>query len=65
MTAGCKPLRSGTIRLLLKAGVPVNPAVGMVGTYEVFPRWGHMNWFKRGLWEREPGDHPRVGEPMA
>ena len=47
-----QPLRSGTIRLLLKAGVPVIPC-GIVGTYEVFPRWGHMNWFKVGL-GREP-----------
>lgn len=43
-----RPLRSGTIRLLLKAGVPVIPC-GMVGTYEVYPRWGHMNWVKVGL----------------
>ncbi len=56
-----QPLRSGTIRLLLKAGVPVIPC-GMVGTYEVFPRWGHMNWFKVGF-GREPVII-RYGEPM-
>jgi len=56
-----QPLRSGTIRLLLKAGVPVIPC-GMVGTYEVFPRWGHMNWLKVGL-GREPVII-RYGEPM-
>ena len=54
-----QPLRSGTIRLLLKAGVPVIPC-GMVGIYEVFPRWGHMNWFKVGLWTGA-GDHPLRG----
>ena len=47
-TAGLQPLRGGSIRLLLKAGVPVIPC-GLVGTYEVLPRWGHMNWFKLGL----------------
>ena len=49
---GLQPLRGGSIRLLLKAGVPVIPC-GLVGTYEVLPRWGHMNWFKVGL-GREP-----------
>lgn len=56
-----QPLRRGTVRLLLKTGVPVIPC-GMVGTYEVFPRWGHMNWLKVG-----PGREPvtiRYGEPM-
>lgn len=47
-----QPLRSGTIRLFLKAGVPVIPC-GLLGTYEVLPRWGHINWWKVGL-EREP-----------
>jgi len=47
-----QPLRRGTIRLLLKAGVPVIPC-GLLGTYEILPRWGHMNWFKLGL-GREP-----------
>lgn len=54
-------LRGGAIRLLLKAGVPVIPC-GMVGTYEVFPRWGRMNWLKVGL-----GRDPviiRYGEPI-
>ena len=56
-----QPLRSGTIRLLLKAGVPVIPC-GIIGTYAVFPRWGHMNWFKVVL-----GRQPviiRYGEPI-
>jgi 1-acyl-sn-glycerol-3-phosphate acyltransferase len=57
-------LRRGTIGLLLKAGVPVIPC-GMVGTYEVMPRWGSMNWWKVGV-GREPvtiryGDPIRLG----
>ena len=56
-----QPLRSGSIRLLLKAGVPVIPC-GIVGTYEIFPRWGHMNWFKLGL-GRDPVTI-RYGEPI-
>ena len=54
-------LRPGTIRLILKAGVPVIPC-GVVGTYEIWPRWGGMNWFRIG-----PGRPPvtiRYGEPM-
>ena len=47
-----QPLRRGTIRLLLKTGVPVIPC-GLVGTYEILPRWGHMTWFGSGL-GREP-----------
>ena len=45
-----QPLRRGTISLLLKAGVPVIPC-GLVGAYEILPRWGHMNWLGLG---REP-----------
>ncbi|MGI9626203.1 MAG: lysophospholipid acyltransferase family protein [Longimicrobiales bacterium] len=33
-----QPLRRGTVRLLLKAGVPVVPC-GVVGSYDVWPRW--------------------------
>jgi 1-acyl-sn-glycerol-3-phosphate acyltransferase len=33
--------RLGTIRLLLKAGVPVVPC-GISGTYDVWPRWGRL-----------------------
>jgi len=33
-----QPFRLGTIRLLLKAGVPVIPC-GVVGSYDVWPRW--------------------------
>ncbi len=56
-----QPLRVGSIRLLLKAGVPVIPC-GIVGTYEIFPRWGHMNWWKLGL-GREPVTI-RYGKPI-
>ena len=59
--AKLQKLRPGTVRLMLKGGVPVIPC-GIVGTYEIWPRWGSMNWFKIG-----PG-RPRVtiryGEPL-
>ncbi len=59
--ATLQKLREGTIRLLLKAGVPVIPC-GISGTYELWPRWGKMNWFKIG-----PGRPPvriRFGSPI-
>lgn len=34
-----QPLRRGTIRLLLKAGVPIVPC-GISGSFEARPRWG-------------------------
>jgi len=33
-----QPLRKGTMRLLLKAGVPIVPC-GISGSYDVWPRW--------------------------
>jgi len=33
-----QPFRRGTIRLLLKAGVPIIPC-GLAGSYDVWPRW--------------------------
>ena len=36
--AQLQPFRRGTIRLLLKAGVPVIPC-GLAGAYDVMPRW--------------------------
>lgn len=36
-----QPPRLGTIRLILKAGVPVVPC-GVSGAYDVWPRWGKM-----------------------
>lgn len=59
--AKLKNLRRGTVRLLLKAGVPVIPC-GIVGTYEVWPRWGGMNWFSMG--PGRPLVTIRYGEPM-
>mgnify|MGYP005857980471 CR=1 FL=1 len=35
-----QPFRRGTVRLILKAGVPVVPC-GISGSYEVWPRWSH------------------------
>jgi 1-acyl-sn-glycerol-3-phosphate acyltransferase len=36
--AALQPFRRGTIRLILKAGVPVVPC-GITGSYDVWPRW--------------------------
>lgn len=36
--ATLQPFRRGTIRLILKAGVPVVPC-GLAGSYDVLPRW--------------------------
>jgi 1-acyl-sn-glycerol-3-phosphate acyltransferase len=36
--AELQPFRRGTIRLLLKAGVPIVPC-GLAGAYDVWPRW--------------------------
>jgi 1-acyl-sn-glycerol-3-phosphate acyltransferase len=36
--AEIQPFRRGTIRVLLKAGVPVIPC-GLAGSYDVWPRW--------------------------
>jgi 1-acyl-sn-glycerol-3-phosphate acyltransferase len=36
--ANLQPFRRGTIRVILKAGVPVIPC-GVVGSYDVWPRW--------------------------
>ncbi len=50
-----RPFRLGTVRLLLKAGVPVVPC-GISGSYEVWPRWS-----------RRPARGPvtvRFGEPL-
>ncbi len=54
-------LRRGTIRLLLKAGVPVIPC-GIAGTYELWPRWGRMNWFQFG--PKRPPVTIRFGDPI-
>jgi len=36
--AQLQPFRRGTVRLLLKAGVPIIPC-GVAGSYDVWPRW--------------------------
>ena len=36
--ARLQPFRRGTVRLLLKAGVPIIPC-GVAGSYDVWPRW--------------------------
>ena len=53
--ASMQPLRRGTVRLLLKAGVPIVPC-GISGSYDVWPRWS-----------RRPRRCPvriRFGEPI-
>ena len=53
--AELQPFRRGTIRLLLKAGVPVIPC-GITGSYDVWPRWS-----------RRPKRRPvriRYGKPL-
>ena len=56
-----KDLRIGTIKFLLKAGVPVIPC-GITGTYEIAPRWGNFDWFRFRL-NREKVVI-RYGKPM-
>jgi len=56
-----KNLRIGTIKLLLKADVPVIPC-GITGAYEMAPRWGKFNWKSIGA-KREPVVI-RFGEPL-
>jgi 1-acyl-sn-glycerol-3-phosphate acyltransferase len=50
-----QPLRRGTVRLVLKAGVPVIPC-GISGTYDAWPRWDRR--LKRST------IRIRVGPPM-
>ena len=52
-----QPFRRGTIRVLLRAGVPVIP-VGIEGTYDAWPRWASGP--RRGFTARI-----RIGKPMA
>jgi 1-acyl-sn-glycerol-3-phosphate acyltransferase len=57
-----KDLRIGTVKLLLKAGVPVIPC-GIIGAYEVAPRWGKFNWKSIGI--RRETIVIRYGEPLV
>ena len=50
-----RPFRRGSIRLILKAGVPVVPC-HVSGTYDAWPRWTRSRW-------RSPV-HVRYGEPL-
>jgi 1-acyl-sn-glycerol-3-phosphate acyltransferase len=50
-----QPFRQGTIRLLLKAGVPVVPC-GISGSYDVWPRWSRKIKRRRAVL--------RFGEPI-
>ena len=59
--ATLQAFRAGVMRLILKSNVPVIPS-GIVGTYNVWPRWGHMKWLKVG-----PGRESitiRYGKPL-
>jgi len=51
-----QPPRLGTIRLILKAGVPVVPA-GINGAYKLWPRWTRR--------PRRGPIHIRVGRPLV
>lgn len=51
-----QPFRRGTLRLILRAGVPVIP-VGIDGTYRTWPRWAPRP--RRGFTA-----HVRLGEPL-
>ncbi len=60
-----QPFRRGTMRLILKAGVPVIPC-GVVGSYDVWPRWSHSIRRRRvrlafGQALRWPAIHDRGG----
>ncbi len=56
-----RKFRIGTIKLLLKAGVPVIPC-GINGTYEIAPRWGKFDWLAFRL--RKERVVVRYGEPI-
>ena len=60
--ARLQPLRRGTVRLVLKAGVPVVP-IGVIGAYDVWPRWGKFKWLKIPFTDRVPVT-VRFGEPL-
>ncbi len=51
-----QPFRRGTLRVLLRAGVPLIP-VGIDGTYRAWPRWATKPF-------RGHTAHVRLGEPL-
>jgi 1-acyl-sn-glycerol-3-phosphate acyltransferase len=64
-----QPLRRGTIRVLLRTGVPVIP-VGIEGMYDVWPRWSSRPRFFQRVALRfgrplKLGLHPSRGEREA
>jgi 1-acyl-sn-glycerol-3-phosphate acyltransferase len=56
-----QPLRLGTIRLILKAGVPVIPC-GVVGLYDFWPRWDRLP--RRLPFVRRTPVKVRFGKPL-
>jgi len=56
-----RKFRIGTIKFLLKAGVPVIPC-GINGTYEIAPRWGKFDWLTFRL--KKERVVIRYGEPI-
>ena len=50
-----QPLRRGTVRVLLKSGVPIIPC-GITGSYDVWPRWSRR--------PRRCPVHIKFGEPI-
>ncbi len=59
-----QPLRRGTIRLLLKAGVPIVPC-GISGSFAARPRWGRRFHRKRVFLRFGPPIHFRVHDTRA
>ena len=63
-----QPARIGTLRVILKAGVPVIP-VGISGAYDVWPRWGRLRrgdvTIRIGEPIRFPGTHDRSARAAA
>jgi 1-acyl-sn-glycerol-3-phosphate acyltransferase len=56
-----QPFRRGTIRFVLKAGVPVIPC-GVVGAYDAWPRWDRFHWLRPFI--HRPPVTVRFGEPL-
>jgi 1-acyl-sn-glycerol-3-phosphate acyltransferase len=56
-----QPPRQGTLRLILRAGVPIVP-VGIHGAYEVWPRWAGRP--RRGPVRIAFGESIRFSEPL-
>jgi 1-acyl-sn-glycerol-3-phosphate acyltransferase len=61
-----QPPRLGTIRLILKAGVPVVP-VGISGAYEIWPRWSRPRLRRATMTFRfgRPMSFPKLDDKAA